>query len=157
MLLVCFSLNTKTTDAKSRRSAQEWWKNKKIISLIKLSDEQLKKFDELNLAYKKKYQELKAEHKKKRLELFSLLEDDYLNRKLIDKQIKMISAVNAKILENRINTKINVRKVLNSEQFVKLLELKPRIMKVSWWRSQEGAKKIKGKPRGVKKKMPEPE
>ena len=87
-----------------------------------LSAGQLQRVREIGLTSQRKAIRLRADLKLARLDLRALLEAEHPDKGAIYKKLDEIGALRTKLEKNRIEARLEVRKLLNSEQQKKLQE-----------------------------------
>ncbi len=87
-----------------------------------LSDEQRKQYDSIKETYYQEKYKLKKEMKSAKMDLAKLITSDSPNQGAIDKQIDAMLKIKGKKMHLKVDHKIKVRKMLNTEQRVKFDE-----------------------------------
>lgn len=109
-----------------------WWNDPQVIEALALTPEQRQKIDDLVQQNFKARQEVNE-----KLAPLGRQIPDLLNRTELDEQ-KLLRTVETQIellsLRRRalVSLRLSVRKALSAEQFQKLLELNPNIMRQRW-------------------------
>lgn len=88
----------------------------KVIEDLKLTDEQLTKFNDIRYAHQKQMIDLKAEIQKNRLEAKKMMADNNINS---DKLLKLTEANNnlrSQIHISKVNMWLDIYKILNKDQ-----------------------------------------
>jgi len=86
---------------------------------LDLTEDQQTKFDALRVDHFKSTQELRDQVREKQVKLDDLLNNDEIDVKNVEKLVAEIGQVRTKLMRERINHHIEVRKLLTDEQRVK--------------------------------------
>lgn len=93
-----------------------WLENKEIMERLKLSEEQLEKIHALRIKTEKEMIKNGALMSEKMIDLNELMDDEKLNEGKIRDLIKEISQIQSLLFTERMNTRLEVARLLTGEQ-----------------------------------------
>jgi len=102
--------------AQERKMMRHDGNKENLREQLNLSDEQMKKIDDLRLIHEEKMIDVKAELAKKKLEMKKLRSGDEISRNELLKITKEISEIKTKIALEKVNHQMDVYDHLNKEQ-----------------------------------------
>lgn len=102
----------------------KWWKIPEVQKELNLSNDQINKLEDMLLQHKKEMIDLKSSIAKKQLDLEALLDKDNVDDKTIMQKVDELIAMRGDLQRRYIKMILDMKKVLNPEQFKKLKELR---------------------------------
>jgi len=90
--------------------------DRKLVKLLKLTDEQTKKFSDLKYADEQKSIDLRSQIEKNRLELRKLMSEKTLDSKKILELTNKNSEIQSKLKEMKVKTMLELNNILTEEQ-----------------------------------------
>ncbi|HLE24637.1 MAG TPA: Spy/CpxP family protein refolding chaperone [Thermodesulfobacteriota bacterium] len=118
-----FCLNTYGYDGDS---PGKWWKNKKIVKQLELSNEQMNRIEGIFSSNKGRIKELDSDLKKKEREFSDTVKNPNSSREEILRMNNEVEEVKGKLRKAYIDMRLQIRDVLTPEQRIKLQEIKTK-------------------------------
>lgn len=101
------------------------WNNPKIVEELGLSDEQIGKLKDADFAMKEKHLELRSQLNRLNLEMEKVFSEKTIDEPKVLELANKMSEVRSKLFMDRIESRLNMTKILTDEQLEKLEVLKP--------------------------------
>ncbi len=95
----------------------KWWQNPKLSSVIKVSEEEKQKLDELYIESRRNFIKLKSAVQLERFELEVLMEKDPLDEAKLLEQYRKMDDARDSLGTERFRFLLEVRKILGAERF----------------------------------------
>jgi len=100
----------------------KWWRRPEVAERLALTSDQQNRLDEVFRINAKDLVDLKAEMEKRSIDLRSALEQDQLNRTEVQRAAARVSEARGKLFEREVMMLVEMRSVLNEQQWVRLRE-----------------------------------
>jgi len=107
-----------------RPQAGKFWKRPKIRTELKLTDDQVRDFEEIFLRNRKALIDLKADVEKKQLDLDEAISDNRSDDKKLAAQVDVVEQARGRLGKARAMMMIEMRRVLSPEQRERLEQLR---------------------------------
>ncbi len=118
------------------------WKNQKIVEELGLTDEQVKGLKDADFAFREKKMELKCQLDGLRLQMEKAFSEDAVDEAAVRQLAEKISDLRGKMFTLKIESRLEVRKLLSADQLKKLRTFRAQFM------GKHGKKGGKGKRHG---------
>ncbi len=100
------------------------WRSPKMVEELGLSDEQVEKLKEADFASREKKMELKCQLDGLRLQMEKAFSEDAVDEAAVRQLAENISDLKGKLFTQKIESRLEVRKLLSADQLTKLKTLK---------------------------------
>jgi len=104
-------------------SKWRWWQNEEIITLLKVTPEEIKKLDDAYIASRRSMLKLRGRVEAERFELEELLSRPEIDADAIREQNRKMESARSDLAEERLDFLLKSREVLGHERFQKLIEI----------------------------------
>ncbi len=123
LAFVTFCLNTYGYDDDS---PGKWWKDKKVVNKLELSNDQVNQIEGIFSSNKGRIKELDSDLKKKEREFSDTVKNPNSSREEILKMNNEVEEVKGKLRKAYIDMRLQIRDVLTPEQRTKLQEIRTK-------------------------------
>jgi Spy/CpxP family protein refolding chaperone len=124
----------------------KWWQNPKLSSVIKVSEEEKQKLDELYIESRRNFIKLKSAVQLERFELEVLMEKDPLDEATVLEQYRKMDNARDSLGTERFRFLLEVRKLLGAERFKALKSEFQKHRRGKKGRGKAGRYKERGEP-----------
>ena len=124
----------------------KWWQDPKLSSIIKVSNEEKQKLDELYIESRRNFIKLKSAVEMERFELEVLMEKDPLDEAKVLEQYRKMDNARDSLGTERFRYLLEVRKILGAERFQKLKSEFQKNRRGKKGRQKAGRSKKRGEP-----------
>lgn len=100
----------------------KWWRRAEVVERLALTSDQQNRLDEVFRLNAKDLIDLKGEMEKRSIDLRSALEQDELNRAEVQRAAARVSEARGKLFEREVMMLVEMRSVLNDQQWARLRE-----------------------------------
>jgi Spy/CpxP family protein refolding chaperone len=104
-------------------SKWRWWQNEEIITLLKLSPQEIQKLDDAFVESRRRMLEIKGRVEAERFKLEELLSRPKINAAAIRQQNRKMEAARSDLAAERFDFLLKSREVLGHERFQQLIEI----------------------------------
>jgi Spy/CpxP family protein refolding chaperone len=104
-------------------SKWRWWQNEEIITLLKVTPEEIKKLDDAYIESRRRMLKLRGRVEAERFELEELLSRPEIDADAIREQNRKMESARSDLAEERLDFLLKSREVLGHERFQKLTEI----------------------------------
>jgi Spy/CpxP family protein refolding chaperone len=116
-------------------SKWRWWQNEEIITLLKLSPQEIAQLDEAFIESRRRMLEIKGRVEAERFKLEELLSRPEIDAAAIREQNRRMESARSDLAAERFDFLLKSREVLGHERFQKLTEIQRqwREERRKWW------------------------
>ena len=107
-------------------SKWRWWQNEKIMALLKVTPEEIKKLDDAYVESRRSMLNLRGRVEAERFELEELLSRPEIDADAIREQNRKMEAARSDLAAERLDFLLKSREVLGHKRFQKLTEIQRR-------------------------------
>ena len=124
ILVVVFTVLALAGPAMARdRSKWRWWQNDRIITVLKLSPEEIAALDDAFIDSRRRMLEIRGRVEAERFKLEELLSRPEIDAAAIRKQNRKMESVRSDLAAERFDFLLKSREILGHERFEKLVEM----------------------------------
>ena len=100
----------------------KWWKSPRVAADLNLTSEQSAEIEKIFVRSREKLIDLKADLEKKQLDLQVAMDDKTVNRAAVEKKIEGVENARATLQKTRALMILDMKQVLKTEQWEKLVQ-----------------------------------
>ena len=149
ILICCMMLMTMSFSAQA-----EWWNDPKIKQSAGLSDKQIEEMNKIYSTFKEKRNEAQTRFRSAQTQLGAMLAEEKLNEALVRKTLDETASLHSQTFKEMGVMKLEVRKLLTSEQLKKILAEHPDIFSANRYWTARGLKAMRQGKGKMKKTAP---
>ena len=124
IVVIIVTVLAMTGPAMARGSSKwRWWQNEEIVTLLKLTPEEIKRLDNTYIASRRSMLEIRGRVEAERFELEELLSRPEIDADAIREQNRKMESARSDLAEERLDFLLKSREVLGHERFQKLTEM----------------------------------
>jgi hypothetical protein len=109
---------------------QQWWKNESVAAELGLTEQQMRQLDEAGERYREQLRSLRPRYTQTYLAFVETLSDHDASEESISQGRAAMAEAWSELMGSSIDQLLEVRSILNAEQWTKLPEVAPRALRL---------------------------